>query len=242
MCELFGMSARIPTDVNRSLALLRPRGGEIGPHADGWGAAFYEGPEARVFKEAGPAWQSPFLDFITQRDYRSSLVVGHIRKANPPRNGRTIANTHPFARELNGRAWVFAHNGVLSGLHADERFALKRFEPIGGTDSEHAFCYVLQHVARETARCEIGTSELLRMLREPLAALDSLGELNVLMSDGERLIAYANTRLWFANRECRQDGCGQRVVLLATDPLTDEPWRRVQPGKIHVFAEGRAVS
>lgn len=37
MCELFGMSARHPTDVNHSLALLRPRGGEIGPHADGWG-------------------------------------------------------------------------------------------------------------------------------------------------------------------------------------------------------------
>jgi predicted glutamine amidotransferase len=30
MCELLGMSARHPTDVNHSLALLRPRGGEIG--------------------------------------------------------------------------------------------------------------------------------------------------------------------------------------------------------------------
>ncbi len=34
MCELFAMSANQPTDVNHSLALLRPRGGELGPHAD----------------------------------------------------------------------------------------------------------------------------------------------------------------------------------------------------------------
>ena len=50
MCELFGMSARRPTDVNRSLALLRPRGGEVGPHSDGWGLAFYEGKAARIFQ------------------------------------------------------------------------------------------------------------------------------------------------------------------------------------------------
>ncbi len=58
MCELLGMSARNPTDVNHSLALLRPRGGELGPHADGWGVAFYEGRAARVFKEPIPAAES----------------------------------------------------------------------------------------------------------------------------------------------------------------------------------------
>jgi len=41
MCELLGMSARQPTDLSHSLSLLRPRGGEIGPHADGWGVAFF---------------------------------------------------------------------------------------------------------------------------------------------------------------------------------------------------------
>ena len=61
MCELLGMSARRPTDVNHSLALLRPRGGEIGPHADGWGVAFFEDRAARVFKEPVPACESPEL-------------------------------------------------------------------------------------------------------------------------------------------------------------------------------------
>ncbi len=90
MGELLGMSARHPTAVNHSLALLRPRGGEIGPHADGWGIAFYEGRAARVFKESVPASESRCLAFIADYDYRSSVVIGHIRKANPSRSARGI--------------------------------------------------------------------------------------------------------------------------------------------------------
>ncbi|MGM0577383.1 MAG: class II glutamine amidotransferase [Myxococcota bacterium] len=70
MCELLGMSALHPTDVNHSVALLRPRGGEIGPHADGWGLAFYEGRAARVFKEPIPAAESRCLAFISEYDFR----------------------------------------------------------------------------------------------------------------------------------------------------------------------------
>ena len=95
--------------MSYSLALLRPRGGEIGPHADGWSLAFYEGREARVFKEPVPAAESRCLAFIAEHDYRSTIVIGHIRKANPPEFGRTSATTHPFSRELAGRSWVFAH-------------------------------------------------------------------------------------------------------------------------------------
>ncbi|MEQ9080795.1 MAG: class II glutamine amidotransferase [Sandaracinaceae bacterium] len=148
MCELLGMSARHPTDVNHSLAMLRPRGGEIGPHADGWGVAFYEGRAARVFKEPVPAAGSRCLAFIADYDYQSDIVIGHIRKANPPEFGRASANTHPFSRELGGCSWVFAHNGKLPGLTADPRFSTTRFRPIGETDSEHAFCFLMDHVAR----------------------------------------------------------------------------------------------
>jgi glutamine amidotransferase len=122
MCELLGMSAHQPTDVNHLLAPLRPRGGEIGPHADGWGIAFYEGRATRVFKEPTLATDSPCPAFIAEHDYRSTIVIGHIRKANPPEFGRLSANTHPFSRELGGRSWVFAHNGKLPGVKEDPRF------------------------------------------------------------------------------------------------------------------------
>jgi glutamine amidotransferase len=79
--------------------------------------AFYEGRAARVFKESVPAAQSRCLAFISDYDFRSTTIIAHIRKANPPEIGRAPANTHPFERELGGRSWVFAHNGKLPGIH-----------------------------------------------------------------------------------------------------------------------------
>src|SRR5437762_3508970 len=51
MCELLGMECNVPTDIVFSFSGLRQRGGRTGPHADGWGLAFYDGRAARVFLE-----------------------------------------------------------------------------------------------------------------------------------------------------------------------------------------------
>jgi glutamine amidotransferase len=241
MCELFGMSARYPTDVNHSLALLRPRGGEIGPHADGWGVAFYEGRAARIFKEPTPAAESRCLAFIAENDYQSSIVIGHIRKANPANIGRTAANTHPFSRELGGRSWVFAHNGKLPGIREDPRFALDRFQPIGATDSEHAFCFLLNAITETGNRDKISEKELILMLNDPVQALEQLGEFNFLMSDGVHLIAFASTKLCYVQRNCMEHDCRQRVMLLATTPLTAEVWSPLIDGTLYVFAHGELL-
>ena len=237
------MSAKFPTDVNRSLALLRPRGGEIGPHADGWGLAFYEGRAARVFKEAVPAAESRCLAFISEYDFQSATVIAHIRKANPPEIGRAPANTHPFERELGGRSWVFAHNGKLPGIREAPRFALRRFHPMGETDSEHAFCFLLDRLAEGLAesQAEPTAHELNRILREPVAVLAKLGEFNFLLSDGRHLVAHAHTRLHRLRRTCQEHRCAQAVALVATTPLTEEPWVPLAPHILHLFADGEEV-
>ena len=242
MCELLGMSARRATDVNHSLALLRPRGGEIGPHADGWGIAFYEGRAARVFKEPIPASESRCLAFIAEYDYRSTVVVGHIRKANPSRFGRASANTHPFHRELGGRSWVFAHNGKLPGIE-HPRFDPRRFQPIGETDSERAFCFLLDRVAeRWSGGPPLAPQVLVDILAAPVEELAALGEFNMLMSDGASLVAFANTRLHTVTRRCVEEGCAQEVLVLATSPLTDEAWQPMPAGAVQVFVEGRLAT
>lgn len=43
MCKLLGMSASGLIDINFSLSGLIPRGGQTGPHKDGWGITFYQG-------------------------------------------------------------------------------------------------------------------------------------------------------------------------------------------------------
>ena len=241
MCELFAMSASRPTDVNHSLALLRPRGGELGPHADGWGVAFYEGRAARVFKEPVPAADSRCLAFISEYDFQSTMVVAHIRKANPAWIGRTSANTHPFEREWNGRSWVFAHNGKLPGLRKSPDFAVQRFRPLGKTDSEYAFCVLLDAIAASHAqeRKEPSGRAIVKTIGPLVDRIAELGEFNFVLGNGESLIVYAHTKLHALRRSCRTDGCKRKVVLIATSPLTDEPWVQLAPGSIHVYAKGR---
>ena len=58
MCELLGMSANVPTDICFSFSGLLERGGNTGPHKDGWGITFYEGKGCRTFKDPEPSYQS----------------------------------------------------------------------------------------------------------------------------------------------------------------------------------------
>ena len=54
MCELLAMSANTPTDLCFSFTGLTRRGGDTGPHKDGWGVAFYEGKGVRLFHDPEP--------------------------------------------------------------------------------------------------------------------------------------------------------------------------------------------
>ena len=143
MCELLGMECNVPTDIVFSFTGLRSRGGKTGPHTDGWGLAFYDGRAARVFLDPQPAAHSPLAELLAQHPIKTLLAVGHIRRRT--RGARTLANTHPFVRELWGRSLTFAHNGTVRGV---KRHKLGRYHPIGTTDSEYAFCTILNRLDR----------------------------------------------------------------------------------------------
>ncbi len=139
MCELLGMSANVPTDICFSFKGLRERGGKTGPHKDGWGVAFYQGKGVSTFKDADPSYQSEIARLISDYPIKSTAVVAHIRQANS--GGVGLENTHPFTRTLWGRYWTYAHNGQLQGF---ETLPVGQYHVVGQTDSEHAFCYLLQ--------------------------------------------------------------------------------------------------
>lgn len=240
MCELLGMSASYEADLATSLSLFRPRGGQVGPHADGWGLAFYEGHAARVFKEPIAASESRCLAFLQGYELTSHTVVAHIRKAKPPGTGRSLANTHPFERELNGRSWVFAHNGLLSGLRDPPP---RGFQPTGETDSEHAFCLLLDTIRDCVyANGRIGDIDsLLRCLVPTVSIINGHGEFNFVLSNGEHMFVHTHTCLHMLHRRCELEKCKQNVRLIATHPLTGESWTRLMPNTLVVLREGRLM-
>src|SRR5690606_28090648 len=130
MCELLGMSANTPTDLCFSFKGLTQRGGNTGPHKDGFGVAFYECKAVRLFHDPQPSAHSPIAKLIQDYPIKSNTAICHIRQANV--GEICLANTHPFVRELWGHYWVFAHNGQLHTMPT----VSGQFEPVGTTDSE----------------------------------------------------------------------------------------------------------
>mgnify|MGYP000855399749 FL=1 len=255
MCELLGMSANVPTDICFSFTGLMQRGGNTGPHRDGWGIAFYEGRGCRTFHDPSPSAESEIARLVQRYAIKSPIVVSHIRRAN--RGRICLENTHPFVRELWGRNWVFAHNGQLRGV---KRLPLGHYRPIGTTDSEHAFCWLLGRVRNRFPDPPRRSASLWRCVRDLALELDRLGVFNFLMSDSAYLYAHCGTQLsWLTRRapfgearlmdadmtvDFRAETTPQDIVtVVATQPLTDnESWAVMRPGALTIFGAGERVA
>jgi len=249
MCELLGMYANVPTDICFSFRGLMQRGGKTGPHRDGWGVAFYEGRACRIFHDPEPSAQSPIADLVRDYPIKSNIVISHIRRATHGKVG--LENTHPFRRELWGRDWTFAHNGKLKGI---KRRPLTHYRPIGSTDSEHAFCWILSELRARYPTPPSRPERLQRVLKELIHDVNGLGVFNVLMSDSRALYAYCSTNLTWITRcapfgeaslidddmtvDFQQETTPDDVVtVVATRPLTDnEQWHVMAPGEFKVLS------
>jgi predicted glutamine amidotransferase len=253
MCELLGMSANVPTDIVFSFSGLMQRGGQTGPHADGWGITMYEDKGCRAFHDPRPSARSEVAQFVRGHPIKSRIVICHIRRAN--RGRVALENTHPFQRELWGRAWSFAHNGQLRGV---KRWRLGAFHPIGTTDSEHAFCWLLDALR---TRFPVAPSDrdLATAIEDLARRLAALGIFNMLLSDGRGLFCFCGTKLaWLTRRapfgpatlidedltaDFEKETTPKDVVtVVTTRPLTrDEAWTVMEPGSYVVFRQGEVA-
>jgi predicted glutamine amidotransferase len=256
MCELLAMSANVPTDIVFSFTGLAQRGGVTGPHVDGWGITFYEGKGCRTFKDACPSSESHIASLIKSFPIKSEVVLSHIRQAN--RGCVALENTHPFSRELWGRNWTYAHNGQLSEYQ--QKFVVSRFQPIGDTDSELAFCWILERVVETFGEQE--PEELLAVYRFIAGLADeirALGVFNMILSDGRFLMCYCSNNLSYITRRApfgkaklidtdvtidfdKETTPNDVVTVVATRPLTgNEQWHIMQPGDWKLFRRGECL-
>ncbi|NPU94011.1 MAG: class II glutamine amidotransferase [Gammaproteobacteria bacterium] len=254
MCELMGMSANVSTDICFSFAGLIKRGGETGPHKDGWGITFFEGKGVREFKDVDASATSEIARFVKDYPIKSHIVISHIRKAN---SGRVaLENTHPFTREMWGLPWVYAHNGQLRGV---KKLPLTYYRPVGTTDSEFAFCYILNKLRERFDRYPPRKNALFRAIHTLCEELRQYGVFNILFSDSKFLYCYCSTKLCHITRRSPFGVAHLRdkevavdfsdmavandvVTVIATAPLTtNEPWENLQTGELLVFQRGEVA-
>jgi glutamine amidotransferase len=252
MCQLLGMNCNTPTDICFSFAGFRQRGGLTAQHRDGWGIAFFEGRGVRLFLDPQSSVESPVADLVRQFPIHSLNVIAHIRKATQGTIG--LENTHPFQRELWGRYWVFAHNGHLRGFEPPPG---RRFRAVGTTDSERAFCYLMERLVDRFPERMPNRELLFAALAELALEISGYGEFNFLLSSGEWMIAHCSSRLCYVVREApfstahlsdedvsvdfsRLTTPSDRVAVIATQALTDdEVWIPIPPGTLMRFEHGR---
>ncbi|MEY4354443.1 MAG: hypothetical protein RLZZ609_2684 [Cyanobacteriota bacterium] len=255
MCELLALSANTPTDLCFSFHGLRRRGGATADHGDGWGLACFnvDGQGVRLYREEAPAAFSPVAAEVATLPLKSHCSIAHIRKATQGKVA--LQNCHPFHRRWHGQDWVFAHNGHLEGSWQLDG----GYHPKGDTDSEAAFCWLLQELDRAGVNPEDGIG-LHSQLARLSAVLAQRGTFNGLLSNGHWLFVYATTRLHLLTRQApfsqarladddvsvdfsELAGPDDVVTIVSTEPLTtNEAWLPLQPGQALWVVKGRVCS
>lgn len=255
MCQLLGMNCNVPTDICFSFEGFQRRGGITDHHRDGWGIAFFEGKGCRLLLDSRATVESPVADLVRRYPIHSTNVIAHIRKATQGRIA--LENCHPFQRELWGRYWIFAHNGHLDDFSPP---ASDIYRPVGETDSERAFCHLLEQLRQRFPLGHPGAASIFPVLQELTGAIAGRGVFNFLLSDGAVLFAHCSTELHYITR---RSPFGQahlidqdltmdfsavttpddRVTVIATRPLTDnETWTALRPRQMLMFENGEAVA
>ena len=257
------MNSRLPASLTLSFTGFSQRGGCTDHHSDGWGIAFFEseaatpnlpGKGVRYFVDKESAATSPIAKMLRNYPIKSHNVIAHVRKATV--GNVKLENCHPFVRELWGRYWVFAHNGDLKDYAPHLHGA---FRPVGDTDREQAFCWIVQELAKSHAGVP-SVEELTCTLNELAPQIAKFGTFNFLLSNGQALWAHASTKLHYVLRQppfthihlkdedIRADlatlnGPEDRLAIVVTEPLTtNEQWTAMVPGQLTVFVEGSVAS
>ncbi len=232
MCDLLGLSFGAESTCGYHLKLLRTKNGKYNP--DGWGVAYYSDSSLHLIKEGANVNESKLIHSIeNSKEIKSKIFLCHLRKSSSMPIAKK--NSHPFSRELYGKEYAFMHNGIIND-EIKEEMGMFRFKPMGDTDSEKAFCYILDKIEKLNGICE----KKFNYLEKILIYLNKLGKFNCILSDGEYLLCYADAE---GNNKMKymELGNGYAIATSGRGNLTGGKWADFENGKMKVFKEGKII-
>jgi len=151
---------------------------------------------------------------------------------------------------------LFAHNGNLENFSPA---AGDFYQPVGETDSEKAFCLILNTLRETFPQGKPSLEQLYPVLKTITNSIACQGIFNYLLCDGEHFFAHCSTKLSYIIRQYPFAAAhlidedvsvdfqalarlGDQVAIIATTPLTDnEVWTAINAGELLVFQEGAAI-
>lgn len=217
MCELFGVSAARPVEVND---YLRRFYSHSDVHKDGWGLALFYGGAVSLEKEPVKALQSAYLKERLHHRIAARTLMAHIRLASM--GELCYENCHPFVQQDNfGRRWTLAHNGTIFHGELTDRFF---YQQEGKTDSERILLCLLDRINTEQMRLGRALND-----EERFAVTDALvrqlapgNKLNLLIYDGD--LMYIHTNFAGSLYYCQK---AEDELLVSTQPFEAASWQPV---------------
>jgi predicted glutamine amidotransferase len=202
-CRLLGIITRLPVPLSYIGNILDQFKSPRYPQMSGWSLAAFSditsggklsmpGYPMIIRSEMEVGEDESVYDSVTQLVLRlkPNVVIGHLRNAS---SGCTdVADPHPFQKEINGKQFLFIHNGGVWGQDLEvlvndllKGEAIPLSCPETPIDSEYLFLYLLKIMQDEAPdpyyACQIWARSLLAHLT------NQWNGLNIILTDGETL-------------------------------------------------------
>ncbi|MEK6848869.1 MAG: class II glutamine amidotransferase [Nanoarchaeota archaeon] len=184
-----------------------------GPHNSGWGIAWLEGDDWKVFKQGKKDFRK--YDFNKVKETKSKNILIHLRDASF--GDETTKNAHPFLY----KNYVFEHNGSidrknnLSYLNDNFKNEIK-----SETDSEVYFLLIMQFL-EETKNIIEAISKTLEIVKKYRYT-----GLNFIMGDSKKIYAYRD----FGNQPGNENYYTLKYlavkdsIVISSDSLSEDNW------------------
>ncbi len=232
MCELLGVSARQPIEVQGYLQQFYSHSVK---HPHGWGL-LRQGADGKWEHWKAPecALKSKLLPDLICTTPAQRTMMGHIRLATV--GSVKPENCHPYlGTDQSGRTWALMHNGTIySSRHLTKYLNTQ----IGDTDSERVFLYLLEKLnlaIEENGGAPLDGQRRFQVVESVVQELSRRNKLNLLLFDGEFLYVHKNMRqtLYYC-----QTGQG---LVFSTRPLDNAHWQPFPLTQLYAFREGEPV-
>ncbi len=230
-----------------------------GTHPLGWGVAWYPNDNQAAIVKKDPVARGTDIQLEKLADWEVFRSTVFFCKAKGAASGYTHHETQPFSRSFAGHDWLFMHNGdldreQLAEMHTDKSRFL---EPVGNTDSELAFCYLLGKIIETEARklADVPAETVLQWFEQ----LDALGSADMCLSDGLTVVSYHGTQsarelyytrhsppdqtLAFNSETMLLDLHDPRdtyrtAFMISSAPFDAGSWLQMQPGQMLIVRRG----
>ncbi|MGQ0624754.1 MAG: ergothioneine biosynthesis protein EgtC [Sporichthyaceae bacterium] len=207
-------------------------------NADGFGIGWYRAGHADParYRRATPIWADVTIKDLAQVTH-SGAVLGAVRSASP---GNVVNEpaTAPFTR---GR-YLFSHNGTLTGwpASAEKLAAQVEWNALAAEQAliDSTLLWALLHPALERGDDPVAATAALAARARALTG----GRVNLLLHDGERIIATTagDTLCYLHGSHPGPGGTPLPGVIVASEPFDDSPgWVDVPDDHVLVATAAR---